>query len=100
MWSAPNLLTVTSAALRLAKSGAPKLLLNVTADEPPPSQTQDVDRVCRTDDAKHIGVVIGMFKSAKYGGWTANICWKETNWREYISMALLVHVSGRLIGGG
>jgi hypothetical protein len=51
-------------------------------------------------DAKHIGVVIGMFKSAKYGGWTANICWKETNWREYISMALLVHVSGRLIGGG
>jgi hypothetical protein len=47
------------------------------------------DRVSRTDEP--VGFVIVMFKSAKYGGWTANVCWEETNWREDEPMSALVH---------
>ena len=44
------------------------------------------DRVCRTDDPKHVGIVMGMFVWERYGEWIANVQWTETRWFEYVPM--------------
>jgi hypothetical protein len=49
------------------------------------------DRVCRTDDPRHVGVVTLMFKWKRHDEWTANVRWLDTNWDEYVPMAMLVH---------
>jgi hypothetical protein len=47
--------------------------------------------VCRINDPRHVGVLIRMFKSDKYGGWTANVRWLDNDWREYVPMSELTH---------
>jgi hypothetical protein len=49
------------------------------------------DRVCRIDDPRHVGIVTLMFKWKRYEEWTANVRWLDTNWDEYVPMAMLVH---------
>jgi hypothetical protein len=35
------------------------------------------DIVCRTDDFRHTGMVVNMFKWKKYNEWTADIRWDD-----------------------
>jgi hypothetical protein len=48
-------------------------------------------RVCRTDDPRHVGIVMCMFRWKRYGEWMANVRWLDTNWDEYVPMAMLIH---------
>jgi hypothetical protein len=49
------------------------------------------DSVCRTDDPRHAGVIISMFKWKRYDEWIANVQWIESRWVEYVPMDMLVH---------
>ncbi|HEY7413908.1 MAG TPA: hypothetical protein VH593_01850 [Ktedonobacteraceae bacterium] len=49
------------------------------------------DRVFRHDDPRHIGIVINLFKWKRYDEWMANVVWLDTNWHEYVPMAMLAH---------
>jgi hypothetical protein len=47
-------------------------------------------RVCRTDDPRHVGIVLQMFKWKRHDEWIA-VQWIGSRWCEYVPMAMLVH---------
>jgi hypothetical protein len=48
------------------------------------------DRVCRTDDPRHVGIIIARFRWARHSEWYANVRWEDNGWAEYVPMSQLV----------
>jgi hypothetical protein len=48
------------------------------------------DRVCRSDDPRYDGIVIGLFYWKRRSEWTANDRWLGSNWDEYVPMDRLL----------
>jgi hypothetical protein len=48
------------------------------------------DRVCRSDDPRHVGIVTGLFFWKRRKEWTANVRWLDSDWHEYVPMARLI----------